>query len=88
MTVKTNMVTTLDLSQVARKISRSQRKSPDAAFISAFEALLLVVAMGLIEGNAGGTKTVGAYAFAMLVMGVALHAISVIKGSKERKASL
>ena len=71
----------------AKKISTYLRKNPATAFILAFEALLLVAAVELIEGNVGGANAVGVYAFVALIVGVALHAITVIKGSKEGKAS-
>ncbi len=87
MTTKTNMVTTLNLNQIPRKISQYLRKNPATAFILAFEALLLAAAVELIEGSVGGANAVGVYAFVALVIGVALQAISVIKGSKEGKAS-
>ena len=53
----------------------------------AFQALLLVAAAELIEENLGGANAVGVYALVALVVGVALYAISVIKGSKEGKTS-
>jgi len=40
-----------------------------------------------IDGNLDGANAVGVYAFVALVIGVALHAISVIKGSKEGQTS-
>jgi len=83
MATQTDMVNTLKLSQIAKKFSQHLRKNPATAFILAFEALLLVAAVELIEGNVGGANTIGVYAFVMLVLGVALHAISVIKGSSK-----
>ena len=88
MTTKTNIVTALNLNQIPRKVSHYLRKNPATTFILAFEALLLSAAVELIEGNVGQPNAIGVYAFVALVIGVALHAISVIKGSKEGKASL
>ena len=87
MTTQTNLITILNLKAISKKISRYLRKNPATAFILAFQALLLVAAAELIEGNLGGANAVGVYAFVALVVGVALYAISVIKGSKERKTS-
>ena len=87
MTNNTSMVTILNLDQIPKKISQYLRKNPATAFIFAFEALLLAAAVELIEGNVGGANAVGIYAFVALVIGVALHAISVIKCSKEGKTS-
>ncbi len=87
MTTRTNIVTTLSLNQIAKKISRYLRKNPATGFILAFEALLLLAAIELIEGNVYGANAVGVVAFVALVIGVALSAISVIKGSKEGKTS-
>ena len=78
---------TLSLNRLSRKISQYPRKNPATAFILAFETLLLAAAVELIEGNVGGANAVGVYAFVALIIGVALHAISVIKGSKEGKAN-
>jgi len=87
MATKTDMVIILNLDQNLRKISQYLRRNPATAFILAFEALLVAAAVELIEGNVGGANAVGVYAFVALVLGVALHAISVIKGSKEGKAT-
>jgi len=87
MTTKTNIVATLNLNQISRKISQYLKKNPATAFILTFEALLLIAAVELIAGNVGEANAVGVYAFVALVVGVALHAISVIKGSKEVKTS-
>ena len=87
MATKTDMVIILNLDQNLRKISQYLRRNPATAFILAFEALLVAAAVELIEGNVGGANAVGVYAFVALVLGVALHAISVIKGSKEGKTS-
>jgi len=88
MATKTSMVAILNLKQIPRVISQYLRKNPATVFILAFEALLLSAAVELIEGNVGQPNAIGVYAFVALVIGVALHAISVIKGSKEGKASL
>jgi len=88
MATKTNVATALNLNQIPSKISQYLRKNPATAFILAFEALLIAAVVELIEGNVGGANAVGVYAFVALVIGVALHAISVIKGSKEGKISL
>ena len=87
MTTKRDMVTTLNLNMILGMISHYLRKNPATAFILAFEALLLSAAVELIEGNVGQANAIGVYAFVALVIGVALHAISVIKGSKEGKTS-
>jgi len=81
------MVAILNLNQIPRVISQYLRKNPATVFILAFEALLLIAAVELIAGNVGEANAVGVYAFVALVVGVALHAISVIKGSKEVKTS-
>ena len=87
MATKTDMVIILNLDQNLRKISQYLRRNPATAFILAFEALLVAAAVELIEGYVGEANTVGVYAFVALAIGVALHAISVIKGSKEGKAN-
>ena len=87
MATKTNMVTTWNLNMILRMISHYLKKNPATAFILAFEALLVAAAVELTEGNVGGANAVGVYAFVALVIGVALHAISVIKCSKEGKTS-
>ena len=87
MTTETNVITILNLKAISKKISHYLRKNPGTAFILAFQALLLVAAAELVEGNVGGAHMVGVYAFVALIVGVALHAISVIKGSKEDKPS-
>ena len=87
MATKTSMVAILNLKQIPRVISQYLRKNPATVFILAFEALLLIAAVELIAGNVGEANAVGVYAFVALVVGVALHAISVIKGSKEVKTS-
>ena len=87
MATKTDMVIILNLDQNLRKISQYLRRNPATAFILAFEALLLSAAVELIEGNVGQANAIGVYAFVALVIGVALHAISVIKGSKEGQAN-
>ena len=87
MTTETNVITILNLKAISKKISHYLRKNPATAFILAFQALLLVAAAELIEGNVGGANMVGVYAFVALIVGVALHAISVIRGSREGKAS-
>jgi len=73
----------LNLTQIAGGISQYLWKNPATASILAFEALLLVSAVELIEGEVGGTNTVGIYAFVALVAGVALYAIRVIKGFQD-----
>jgi len=88
MTTQTEVITILNLKANSKKISTYLRKNPATAFILAFEALLLVAAVELIEGNVGGANAVGVYAFVALIVGVALHAISVIKGSKEGETGL
>ncbi len=87
MTTETNVIAISNLKANSKKISHYLRKNPATAFILAFQALLLVAAAELIGGNVGGANMVGVYAFVALIVGVALHAISVIKGSKEGKAS-
>ncbi len=87
MTTQTDKTAILNLIQFVRKFSLYLRKNPATSFILAFEALLLVAAVEMIDGNIAGANAVGVYAFVALVMGVALHAISVIKGSKEGKTS-
>jgi len=82
MTAQTNVITILNLKANSKKISHYLRNNPATAFILAFEALLLVAAAELIEGNAGGANAVGVYAFVALIVGIALHAISVIKSSR------
>ena len=82
-TTQANAITTLNINQLSRKISQYLKTNPATAFILAFEALLLVAAAELIEGNVGGANAVVVYAFVALVIGVSLHAISVIKGSKK-----
>ena len=87
MTTEPNVVIILNLKAISKKISHYLRENPATAFILAFQALLLVATAELIEGNVGGANMVGVYSFAALIVGVALHAISVIKGSKEGKAN-
>jgi len=87
MTTQTNVITILNPKAISRKISHYPKKNPATALILAFEALLLVAAVEIIEGNAGWANAVWVYAFVALIVGVAFHAISVIKGSKEGKAS-
>ena len=87
MTIPATKASTPNLNQTAKKISQHVRKNPATAFILAFQVLLLVAAVELIDGNIGGANAVGVYAFVALVIGVAFHAISVIKGSKEGKTS-
>ena len=87
MTIPATKVSTLNLNQIAKKISQYLRRNPATAFILAFQVLVLVAAVELTEGNVGGANAVGVYAFVALVIGVSLHAISVIKGSKEGKTS-
>ena len=82
MTTQTNVITPLNLKTISRKISQHLKKNPATGFILAFEVLLLVAAVELIDGNVGGANTVGVYAFVALVVGIALHAISVIKSSR------
>ena len=80
-------ILTLSLNRLSRTISQYLRKNPATAFILAFETLLVAAAVELIVGNAYTANAIGVYAFVALVVGVALHAISVIKGSKEVKPS-
>ncbi len=87
MTTQTDKTAILNLIQFVRKFSLYLRKNPATSFILAFEALLLVAAVEMIDGNIAGANAVGVYAFVALVIGVALHAISVIKGSKEGQTS-
>ena len=83
MTTEPNVVIILNLKAISKKISHYLRKNPATGFILAFEVLLLVAAVELIDGNVGGANTVGVYAFVALVVGIALHAISVIKSSRK-----
>ena len=87
LTIPATKVSTLNLNQIAKKISQYLRRNPATAFILAFQVSLVVAAVELIDGNIGGANAVGVYAFVALVIGVAFHAISVIKGSKEGKTS-
>ena len=87
MATKTNMVTTWNLNMILRMISHYLKKNPATAFILAFEALLVAAALELIQGNVGLANAIGVYSFVALVIGVALHTISVIKCSKEGKTS-
>ena len=87
MTIPATAVSTLDLNQIAKRISQYLRRNPATVFILAFQMSPLVAAVELIDGNIGGANKVGVYAFVALVIGVAFHAISVINGSKEGKTS-
>ncbi len=49
-------------------------------FVLGFSVLLTLAAVELIEGNAAGANAVGVFAFVLLVIGVTLHATSVVKG--------
>ncbi|TMI22829.1 hypothetical protein E6H31_00790 [Candidatus Bathyarchaeota archaeon] len=80
-------ILTLSLNRLSQQISQYLRKNPGTAFILAFETLLVAAAVELIVGNVSAANAIGVYAFVALVVGVAFHAISVIKGSKEGKAS-
>ena len=68
MTIHTEVITILNLKAISKKISLHLRKNPATAFILAFQALLLVAAAELIEGNLGGANAVGVYALVALVV--------------------
>ena len=77
----------MNFNHIVRKFSRYLWKNPSTTFILAFEGLLLVAAVELIEGNVTGANSVVIYAFVAMVMGVGLLAISVIRGFREGKTS-
>lgn len=64
----------------ARRLSRRLLKNPATVFVLGFSVLLTLAAVELIEGNAAGANAVGVFAFVLLVIGVTLHATSVVKG--------
>ncbi len=75
----------MNVYKVLRRLSAYLRQNPGVTFVLGFELLLVVAALYLIGGDVNDANAIGVFAFILLVIGVALLAISVIKGSTKAK---
>ncbi len=57
------------------------KRNPETAFIVGFGGLLMAASVELIVGNRNGANNIGNYVFVWLIVGIALRAIRVIKGT-------
>ena len=61
------------------------RENPGAPFVAGFQALILVCAGLLVQGDSGLANEVAVYAYSLLVAGGVLQLISFVRHQKESK---
>ena len=67
------------------RVLRYFRENLEAPFVAGFQALLLVCAGLLVQGDSGLANDVAVYAYYLLVAGVLLQLISFVRHRKESK---
>ncbi len=75
----------MNMYKLLGRLSAYLRQNPGVPFVLGFELLLVVAALYLIGGDVNDANAIGVFAFILLVIGVAMLAISVIKGSTKAK---
>ncbi len=75
----------MNMYKVLGRLSAYLRQNPGVPFVLSFELLLVVAALYIIRGDVNDANAIGVFAFILLVIGVAMLAISVIKGSVKVK---